>query len=259
MAASALLTLLSSPSPRQKREGSGWEPSQKRQKGNNAPGVAMRRAAASNKTSPRVKKEVVQSAQASALEAPDPKMTRPAVQQAVADAMGGQPEPAKLVEAERWLYRQVELVRGKYKGRFAAVVGMTAKKYRVRVNDVEHQLEFYPSMFKNPQPMDGLEGDAPTTQVSSPRTLASSCPERLEDEGKGGDRPGTPTTMVEEESPRALEHSSHSASLEGSSTGSVDDNISEGSSAGTLEPSTGSQVASGSRLPQVAVGVGCHR
>merc|ERR1712159_1332 len=68
---------------------------------------------------------------------------------------GEEPDAAKLAEAERWLHRNVELVRGKYKGRLAAVVGMTAKKYRVRVDGVEHQLEFYPSMFKHPMPIPG--------------------------------------------------------------------------------------------------------
>ena len=60
----------------------------------------------------------------------------------VAVAMNGDPVlPEKVTEARKWLFRNVELVRGKYRGRIATVVGMTKVKYRVRVQGVEHQLE----------------------------------------------------------------------------------------------------------------------
>merc|ERR1711865_1282366 len=60
----------------------------------------------------------------------------------------GVAQPTLQPGAEAMLNRWVELKRGKYKGRSALVVGMTAKKFRVRVTGVELQLEFYPSMFK---------------------------------------------------------------------------------------------------------------
>merc|ERR1711865_1186002 len=60
----------------------------------------------------------------------------------------GVEQPTLQPGAEAMLNRWVELKRGKYKGRSALIVGMTAKKFRVRVTGVELQLEFYPSMFK---------------------------------------------------------------------------------------------------------------
>merc|ERR1712153_147007 len=57
----------------------------------------------------------------------------------------GVAQPTLQPGAEAMLNRWVELKRGKYKGRSALVVGMTAKKFRVRVTGVELQLEFYPT------------------------------------------------------------------------------------------------------------------
>merc|ERR1711865_959360 len=60
----------------------------------------------------------------------------------------GVAQPSLQPGSEAMINRWVELKRGKYKGRTALIVGMTAKKFRVRVTGVELQLEFYPSMFK---------------------------------------------------------------------------------------------------------------
>jgi len=225
LAASALMTLLSSPSPSSRKQADKWEPALKRQKSD--PSVAMRRVAAATShqtakaSSPKVKKAPAE-APSAPVEQPLPESTRPGIEQVVAEAMGGDGiDHAKLIEAERWLYRQVELVRGKYKGRSAAVVGMTAKKYRVRVHGVEHQLEFYPSMFKNPVPIEGLKPEteaAAATQVTS-QTTPSSSPR--------AQPPNAPT-----EAPRETERD-----VEGSSTGSIDEDASDGSCA-TLTGST---------------------
>jgi len=148
MAASALLTLLSSPSLKKNggEKKNQWGPPLKRQKSD----PSMRKSALRNKTKKEEKAPEPE-------EAPSLPSEQRNIEQVVAAAMNGAPvDPAKVVEAGRWLYRRVELVRGKYKGRHACVVGMTAKKYRVRVIGVEHQLEFYPSMFKNPTVIEGL-------------------------------------------------------------------------------------------------------
>merc|ERR1712093_562381 len=60
----------------------------------------------------------------------------------------GVTQPSLDPGSEIWINKWVELRRGKYQGRKAFIVGITAKKFRVRVVGVEHQLEFYPSMFK---------------------------------------------------------------------------------------------------------------
>jgi len=60
----------------------------------------------------------------------------------------GVTQPSLDPGSEVWINKWVELRRGKYQGRKAFIVGITAKKFRVRVVGVEHQLEFYPSMFK---------------------------------------------------------------------------------------------------------------
>ena len=187
LAASALLTLLSSPSPSgaRQREGFGGSPALKRQK--NDASLQRRPAERAAVERPVIKNE-------SAQIVPDDRN----IASVVASAMGGEADAEKLAEASKWVYRRVELVRGKYKGRTAVVVGMTAKKYRVRVEGVEHQLEvtlflrvpmlmqhpvflllvvdsrslfahtqFYPSMFKNPAPVQGnaLSGLQATNQV----------------------------------------------------------------------------------------------
>jgi len=60
----------------------------------------------------------------------------------------GVTQPSLDPGSEAWVNKWVELRRGKYQGRKALIVGITAKKFRVRVVGVEHQLEFYPSMFQ---------------------------------------------------------------------------------------------------------------
>lgn len=162
VAASALLTLLSSPSlgkVAQKEAPNGWaQPALKRQKSDPSLKRRVLSTFSSGKPSEHgdskpaclglLDPTPTTAAVTTETELPEEKMDIPSV---VARALGGEPvEASKLAEAEKWLYQSVELVRGKYKGRTAAVVGMTAKKYRVRVEGVEHQLEFYPSMFKTP-------------------------------------------------------------------------------------------------------------
>merc|ERR1712188_78308 len=122
--------------------------------------------------------------------------------------MDGKVDDAKLAEAQQWLFHRVQLVRGKYKGRNAHVVGMTAKKYRVRVTGVEHQLEFYPSMFKNPVP---AEADA------------------LEMPPKGG----TPTGAAQEDGHIDISISNRSEASRKSFEGST--NEGEGSSCGIVQ------------------------
>lgn len=162
VAASALLTLLSSPSlnKNDKNEApNGWaQPALKRQKSD----PSLKRRVLSSYGTINQAGLLLDSSHPTSGPPSDPAASVVAavtimsvedrdVASVVARALNGeQVEPAKLEEAEKWLYQSVELVRGKYKGRVAVVVGMTAKKYRVRVDGVEHQLEFYPTMFKNP-------------------------------------------------------------------------------------------------------------
>jgi len=137
LAASALLNLLSSPSPRHK--GHSWvgQPI-KRQKVNPK---SSKGASKSKRASPE-SKPAVPVAPALVVPSLSSGSALERVRREVAAAMDGQlVEEAKVMEAQQWLYHRVELVRGKYKGREAHVVGMTAKKYRVRVSGVEHQLE----------------------------------------------------------------------------------------------------------------------
>merc|ERR1711988_424028 len=167
MAASALLTLLSSPSLKKNAEKNHWGLPLKRQKSD--PSLTKWRAAL-RKQQKKAEEEEPEPAE-EVISLPSEQRN---VEQVVASAMNGAPvEPAKVAEASRWLYRRVELVRGKYKGRHACVVGMTAKKYRVRVIGVEHQLEFYPSMFRNPQLIEGLcfaSADAAAASAGKPTT-----------------------------------------------------------------------------------------
>ena len=79
----------------------------------------------------------------------------------------GVAQPTLQPGAEAMLNRWVELKRGKYKGRSALVVGMTAKKFRVRVTGVELQLEFYPSMFKEIE-CGSTTPPTPTSQNTTP-------------------------------------------------------------------------------------------
>merc|ERR1712057_93312 len=134
MAASALLTLLSSPSPHGGHHVDG-PPARKRHKGNARGKNSVKGFASSQKKEPGT----------------------PTAHDVLLDPS---------TTDDEWLYRKVELVRGKYKGRSAQVVGMTAKKYRVRVEGVEHQLEFYSSMFKR-----GGAGDD-DEQASAPGPVA---------------------------------------------------------------------------------------
>merc|ERR1712216_543513 len=127
MAASALLSLLSSPKPVGGAEKLSWgQPSLKRSKsdssvGKRRPKGDLQRPSKAQKTGGSA------SIAAGAL--------------TLSMAVDGAVDAAKQMEGDKWLHRRVELVRGKYKGRSAVVLGMTAKKYRVRVEGVEHQLE----------------------------------------------------------------------------------------------------------------------
>merc|ERR1711934_1023813 len=77
----------------------------------------------------------------------------------------GVTQPSLDPGSEVWINKWVELRRGKYQGRKAFIVGVTAKKLRVRVVGVEHQLEFYPSMLKQ------LEGGMAPAEVSKPESV----------------------------------------------------------------------------------------
>eukprot|EP00656_Telonema_subtile_P004834 TRINITY_DN1220_c0_g1_i1.p1 TRINITY_DN1220_c0_g1~~TRINITY_DN1220_c0_g1_i1.p1 ORF type:complete len:152 (-),score=32.21 TRINITY_DN1220_c0_g1_i1:184-639(-) len=66
------------------------------------------------------------------------------------------PRPCHVAGSGVWVNKWVRLQRGKYEGRRALIVGVTTKKFRVRVEGVEHQLEFYPSMFKL-EPQEGRQ------------------------------------------------------------------------------------------------------
>merc|ERR1711907_105882 len=81
----------------------------------------------------------------------------------------GVAQPSLDPGAKVWINQWVELVRGKYEGRRAFIVGMTTKKFRVRVVGVEHQLEFYPSMFRK------VENLTPPQQEAVPRVQLDSC------------------------------------------------------------------------------------
>lgn len=50
-----------------------------------------------------------------------------------------------------WIGKTVLVKRGKYQGRSAWVLGLASEKLRVVVENVEHQLEYYPTMFEPPQ------------------------------------------------------------------------------------------------------------
>merc|ERR1711907_671170 len=114
LAASALMTLLASPSPSgaRRRESFGFGPALKRQKSDKS---LQRRAA--ERCAERAEQEATTECTATALmptecDAPDDRN----ILAVVTNAMGGQPDQEKLAEASKWLYRRVELVRGKYKG-----------------------------------------------------------------------------------------------------------------------------------------------
>jgi len=53
-----------------------------------------------------------------------------------------------------WIGKKVMVKRGKYQGRHAWVLGLASEKLRVVVDQVEHQLEYYPTMFEPPQETD---------------------------------------------------------------------------------------------------------
>eukprot|EP00658_Telonema_sp_P-2_P023025 TRINITY_DN19226_c0_g1_i5.p1 TRINITY_DN19226_c0_g1~~TRINITY_DN19226_c0_g1_i5.p1 ORF type:complete len:269 (-),score=57.83 TRINITY_DN19226_c0_g1_i5:457-1263(-) len=82
----------------------------------------------------------------------------------------GVTQPSLDPGCEAWVNRSVVLKRGKYEGRKALIVGVTTKKFRVRVQGVEHQLEFYPSMFKlsDPDPNPNHKPHGRTCPSSNP-------------------------------------------------------------------------------------------
>jgi len=51
-----------------------------------------------------------------------------------------------------WVGETLSIQRGKYQGRMARILGLTSAKLQVSVPGVEHQLEYYPSMFIAPIP-----------------------------------------------------------------------------------------------------------
>jgi len=51
-----------------------------------------------------------------------------------------------------WVGESLPIQRGKYEGRLARIIGLTTAKLQVSVPGVDHQLEYYPSMFIGPQP-----------------------------------------------------------------------------------------------------------
>lgn len=51
-----------------------------------------------------------------------------------------------------WVGQSLPIQRGKYQGRHARILGLTSAKLQVMVPGVEHQLEYYPSMFLDPAP-----------------------------------------------------------------------------------------------------------
>jgi hypothetical protein len=107
MAASALLTLLSSPSLKKNggEKKNQWGPPLKRQKSD----PSMRKSALRNKTKKEEKAPEPE-------EAPSLPSEQRNIEQVVAAAMNGAPvDPAKVVEAGRWLYRRVSLCEGNIK------------------------------------------------------------------------------------------------------------------------------------------------
>jgi len=55
---------------------------------------------------------------------------------------------AEAVTADAYVGKQVQMVRGKYKGRTAVVQRKVKKKWRLQVDGVEWGLEFYDNMFE---------------------------------------------------------------------------------------------------------------
>lgn len=99
--------------------------------------------------------------QAAAVEAANPrKRKRKEKEVAVALAPG---EPMMHVlpgTGEPWQNVEVTLRNGKYKGRKAVVLGLAKKKYRVQVEGLDYQLEFYPSYVGLPVPPEGYFSQA---------------------------------------------------------------------------------------------------
>lgn len=73
-----------------------------------------------------------------------------------------------LDEYRSWIGKKVRVKRGKYQGRYAWVLGLACEKLRVVVENVQHQLEYYPTMFESPQ-----ELDQPTPQATGDGALAA--------------------------------------------------------------------------------------
>merc|ERR1711907_672267 len=66
-----------------------------------------------------------------------------------------------------WVNLNVTLRSGKYKGRRAVVLGLAKKKYRVQVEGLDYQLEFYPSYVGLPTPPEGYQCAPPNNASTS--------------------------------------------------------------------------------------------
>jgi ribosomal protein L24 len=74
-----------------------------------------------------------------------------------------------------WVGKTVMVKRGKYQGRRAWVLGLASEKLRVVVDQVEHQLEYYPTMFVPPQAEDQIAPQSTSVQLPS-NLLPTSAP-----------------------------------------------------------------------------------
>jgi len=89
-------------------------------------------------------------------------------------------KPTSLDGYRSWIGKKVKVKRGKYQGRYAWVLGLACEKLRVVVENVEHQLEYYPTMFEPPQetdqPAPQLTGDPlPTVPTITARAQIAHC------------------------------------------------------------------------------------
>lgn len=65
-----------------------------------------------------------------------------------------------------WIGKTVMVKRGKYQGRRAWVLGLASEKLRVVVDNVEHQLEYYPTMFEPPQAQNQVAPQSTSVQLA---------------------------------------------------------------------------------------------
>lgn len=71
-----------------------------------------------------------------------------------------------------WVNLNVTLRSGKYKGRRAVVLGLAKKKYRVQVEGLDYQLEFYPSYVGLPTPPEGYRCAPAAHSSPAPKTIS---------------------------------------------------------------------------------------